>query len=220
MSGMGNESDDEKAADSVWRDQAVEHGIKFARYIFEKRGNNSEARLTEAELAAMLAVSFERGAREATWELHPNETTIAAMIDAREGGMERVSSVADLFADLHSEDAEREAQVQSKISLTARDSMLTLDMLENPRPRSAKFQEAMARYHRVVVTGGMSEEERAALKKSEAPDETAKFEHEWEEWAKQNAEAIRSSNEYVEKHGLPLAKYKMPPKGEGEHGDE
>jgi len=28
-------------------------------------------------------------------------------------------------------------------------------------------------------------------------------------WIEENAEAIRSSNEYVEKHGLPLAKYRM-----------
>lgn len=28
-------------------------------------------------------------------------------------------------------------------------------------------------------------------------------------WIAENAEAIRSSNEYVEKHGLPLAKYRM-----------
>ena len=28
-------------------------------------------------------------------------------------------------------------------------------------------------------------------------------------WIEENAEAIRSSNEYVEKHGLPLAKYRQ-----------
>lgn len=28
-------------------------------------------------------------------------------------------------------------------------------------------------------------------------------------WQAENAEAIRSSNEYVEKHGLPLEKYRM-----------
>lgn len=28
-------------------------------------------------------------------------------------------------------------------------------------------------------------------------------------WKEENAEAIRSSNEYVEKHGLPLEKYRM-----------
>lgn len=28
------------------------------------------------------------------------------------------------------------------------------------------------------------------------------------QWRAENAEAIRSSNEYVEKHGLPLAKYR------------
>lgn len=28
-------------------------------------------------------------------------------------------------------------------------------------------------------------------------------------WLQENAAAIRSSNEFVEKHGLPLAKYRM-----------
>jgi len=28
-------------------------------------------------------------------------------------------------------------------------------------------------------------------------------------WKEENAEAIRSSNEYVEKHGLPLERYRM-----------
>jgi len=28
-------------------------------------------------------------------------------------------------------------------------------------------------------------------------------------WKEENAEAIRSSNEYVDKHGLPLEKYRM-----------
>lgn len=31
----------------------------------------------------------------------------------------------------------------------------------------------------------------------------------WAQWRAENAEAIRSSNEYVEKHGLPLAKYRQ-----------
>lgn len=30
-----------------------------------------------------------------------------------------------------------------------------------------------------------------------------------EEWKRENREAIESSNEYVRKHGLPLAKYRM-----------
>lgn len=29
------------------------------------------------------------------------------------------------------------------------------------------------------------------------------------QWKEENAEAIRSSNEYVEKYGLPLAKYRQ-----------
>ena len=28
------------------------------------------------------------------------------------------------------------------------------------------------------------------------------------EWAEENRDAIRSANEYIEKHGLPLAKYR------------
>jgi len=30
-----------------------------------------------------------------------------------------------------------------------------------------------------------------------------------EQWKRENAEAIESSNTYVEKHGLPLAKYRQ-----------
>jgi len=51
---------------------------------------------------------------------------------------------------------------------------------------------------------------------------TPKFEEMTEkqqQWLKENAEAIKSSNMYVEQHGLPLAKYKMPPE-KTEHGDE
>jgi antitoxin CcdA len=29
------------------------------------------------------------------------------------------------------------------------------------------------------------------------------------QWAEENADVVRSNNEYVEKHGLPLAKYRM-----------
>lgn len=39
-----------------------------------------------------------------------------------------------------------------------------------------------------------SDEERAALEK---------------QWREENAEAIRLENEYVEKHGLPLAQYRL-----------
>lgn len=31
----------------------------------------------------------------------------------------------------------------------------------------------------------------------------------WARWQEENAEAIASSKAYVEKHGLPLAKYRM-----------
>lgn len=72
------------------------------------------------------------------------------------------------------------------IVLIRREAEQLQDMLENPWPRSPKFEDAVARH---------------------------------EQWMKENAEAIKSSNTYVEQHGLPLAKYKMPPE-EAEHGDE
>lgn len=40
-----------------------------------------------------------------------------------------------------------------------------------------------------------------------------------EQWLRENEGAIRSSNEYVERNGLPLAKYRMPPRDDG-HDDE
>jgi hypothetical protein len=178
MSAMGNESDGEKAADSVLSDQAVQHGMRFARYVFEKRGNNSEVHISEAELAAIMAVSFERGARAAEWQLHPNAATVAAMIEAREGRGGRMT--LDEFRDeLRGLSAEAEAGTQSTFSLTRRESMQPLDMLEHPRPRSQKFTERMAKN---------------------------------EQWKRENERAIQSSNEYVERNGLPLVKCGMPPK--------
>ena len=50
-------------SNTKWRDQAVRHGLKFARFVFDKRGNNTEAHVTESELAAMMSVSFEAGAQ-------------------------------------------------------------------------------------------------------------------------------------------------------------
>ena len=58
------------------------------------------------------------------------------------------------------------------ITLTRRESMMNLDLIENPPP-TEKFLEAQAR------------------------------------WQKMNREAIESSNEYVEKHGLPLEKVRQ-----------
>jgi len=77
----------------------------FARHVFEKRGNNTEAHITESELAAMLAVSFERGAG---WS-----TTVAAMLEAREGKCEPFE-----IEDLRRWSAEVEAE--SAIKLTQR----------------------------------------------------------------------------------------------------
>jgi hypothetical protein len=42
------------------RDRAVEIGADLARKVFQKRGNNSEVHLSEAELAAMIALGIER----------------------------------------------------------------------------------------------------------------------------------------------------------------
>lgn len=44
------------------RELAIREGVKIARYVFAKRGNHTEAHISEAELAALLAVAFERGA--------------------------------------------------------------------------------------------------------------------------------------------------------------
>lgn len=165
----------ERETGTSWRDRAVEFGMKFARHVFQRRGNNSEAHVTEAELAAMMAESFERGACRAI--------TQAAIEEAREGKAERFSTMDELLTDLR-------AEPESTVKLTARESMQMLDMMEHPQPRSAKFMEAMARYK-------------------------------GQQWLSENAEAIQSSNEYVEQRGLPLAKYRMPSKDEeGEHGDE
>lgn len=40
---------------------AVAEGRRLARQFFAKRGNNSEVHLSELELAALLALAFERG---------------------------------------------------------------------------------------------------------------------------------------------------------------
>lgn len=39
----------------------IEAGMIVARKLFEKRGNHSEAHLTELELAALIALGFEMG---------------------------------------------------------------------------------------------------------------------------------------------------------------
>jgi hypothetical protein len=44
------------------RDLAVDTGTALARQIFQKRGNNSEAHLSEAELAAAIALGIEQAA--------------------------------------------------------------------------------------------------------------------------------------------------------------
>lgn len=48
-------------ARAVGDDRHIAIGTELARQIFAKRGNHSEAHLTEMELAAMLALAAERG---------------------------------------------------------------------------------------------------------------------------------------------------------------
>ena len=46
------------------RDRASVEGFRIARKVFAKRGNHTEAHLSEGELAAMLVVAFELGYSE------------------------------------------------------------------------------------------------------------------------------------------------------------
>jgi hypothetical protein len=43
------------------KDYAVSRGMILARHVFDKKGNNSEIHMNEAELAALLAIAFEIG---------------------------------------------------------------------------------------------------------------------------------------------------------------
>lgn len=47
-------------------DAQVEIGRRMARKVFEKRGNHREAHLSEAELAALLAMAAHVGALKGT----------------------------------------------------------------------------------------------------------------------------------------------------------
>ncbi|MBI4920988.1 MAG: type II toxin-antitoxin system CcdA family antitoxin [Devosia nanyangense] len=42
-----------------------------------------------------------------------------------------------------------------------------------------------------------------------SPERRNVVSEEGRKWLEENADVIRSSNEYVEKHGLPLAKYQV-----------
>lgn len=42
----------------------IEYGLGVARKVFAKRGNHSEAHLTEAEVAAIAAVAYKDGLRD------------------------------------------------------------------------------------------------------------------------------------------------------------
>jgi hypothetical protein len=52
------------AQKTLLRQRSTEEGARLARKVFAKRGNHSEAHLTEVELAASLAVAFEFGYEE------------------------------------------------------------------------------------------------------------------------------------------------------------
>lgn len=52
-------------ADAVEHDEcAISFGMAVARKVFAKRGNHSEAHLSEGELAALLAHAFSKGGGE------------------------------------------------------------------------------------------------------------------------------------------------------------
>lgn len=53
------------AANATDRDRSVAAGSALARQVFQVRGNNSEVHLSEAELAALIALGIERHAEAA-----------------------------------------------------------------------------------------------------------------------------------------------------------
>lgn len=79
------------------------------------------------------------------------------------------------------------------IVLSRRETRQILDLIENPPPPTEKFLEAQARYQAHNQDGSDSSV-------PWSPNDKAKA------WIEQNREAIESSNEYVEKNGLPLEK--------------
>lgn len=79
------------------------------------------------------------------------------------------------------------------IVLTRREAQQILDLIENPPPPTEKFLEAQAGYQAHNQDGSDSSV-------PWTPSDQA------EQWIEQNREAIESSNEYVEKNGLPLDK--------------
>lgn len=79
------------------------------------------------------------------------------------------------------------------IVLTRREAQQILGLIENPPSPTEKFLEAQARYQAHNQDGTDSSVPWAPTDKAT-------------QWIDQNREAIESSNEYVEKHGLPLEK--------------
>lgn len=79
------------------------------------------------------------------------------------------------------------------INLTPGEVRQVLGLIENPPPRNARFTELMKRYQDHNTDGTNSSVPWSPSDKAE-------------QWVEQNREAIESSNEYVEKHGLPLEK--------------
>lgn len=52
------------SSDEVTDGFSLDMGVRMARTVFEKRGNHSEAHLSEKELGAMLGLAFQLGREE------------------------------------------------------------------------------------------------------------------------------------------------------------
>lgn len=61
----------------VYTDTAVEAGMRLARRFFQKRGNHSEAHLSEKELAGLMALAFNMGAETADKVIHDATEEVA-----------------------------------------------------------------------------------------------------------------------------------------------
>ncbi len=83
-------------------------------------------------------------------------------------------------------------------------------MSANPRRTRVEIEidsELLARANRAGTD--LSDAAEYGIRRVVGPDDPAELEERRKAWKIENAEAIESSNEYVRKHGLPLAKYRM-----------
>ncbi len=87
--------------------------------------------------------------------------------------------------------------------------MRITDNILGMKPRAASLKKAT----NVTLSGPLLAEAKAlGISVSKAAEEgvaRAVAEKRAELWARENHEAIQSSNDYVERHGLPLTKYRM-----------